>query len=42
MTAIDKLAQIIDKLPEEDKEKLSLVAQGMAMAQGSNETQTAC
>ena len=41
MTKVDKLAQLIDKLPVEDQEKLSLVAQGMAMAQGSKNTQSA-
>lgn len=35
MSKAPNLAQLIDKLPAEDQEKLSLVAQGMAMAQGS-------
>lgn len=35
MTKIDKLAQLAEKLPESNVEKLTLVAQGMAMAQGS-------
>ena len=40
MTKIEKLAQQISKLPIEDQEKLSLVAQGMAMAQGCKEETT--
>lgn len=38
MTKVDKLAQLAEKLPESNVEKLTLVAQGMAMAQGSSET----
>ena len=41
MTKIDKLAQLAEKLPESNVEKLTLVAQGMAMAQSSEKEQSA-
>ena len=39
MTKIDKLAQLAEKLPESNVEKLTLVAQGMA--QSSDKEQSA-
>ncbi len=37
MTKIDKLIKQAEKLPESNVEKLTLVAQGMAMAQVNEE-----